>query len=119
MACNGAGGKGAEVEVGETSPVGGEAGLFCDDPDCCRFIGLALIRAKIGLSCEGEKEQEINYLTKPLAECRLKKTALSPMSSSLPHLECFYFLPEILVRLLRILGAIESDIPGVVNRRLA
>lgn len=29
--------------------MGGEPGLFCDDPDCCRFIGLALMRAKIGL----------------------------------------------------------------------
>ena len=53
----GAGTSGPELAVGETSPPGGEAGLFgdcCDPEDCCRFIGLALIRAKMGLSCDGE-----------------------------------------------------------------
>ena len=53
----GAGARGAELPVGETSPLGGEAGLFgdcCDPEDCCRFIGFALIRAKMGLSCDEE-----------------------------------------------------------------
>ena len=51
----GAGASGAELAVGETSPPGGEAGLFgdcCDPEDCCLFIGFALIRAKMGLSCD-------------------------------------------------------------------
>ena len=114
MACNGAGGKGAEVEVGETSPVGGEPGLFCDDPDCCRFIGLALMRAKIGLPYDGNKRTRGQVQIQLRAECPLKMHPLQ-----FPHLERFHLLSEILVRLLSILGAVESDIPRVVYRRLA
>jgi hypothetical protein len=47
---------GVTAPDGETIPEGGEVGLPAPPPgwlpvDVCRFIGLALMRAKMGLSC--------------------------------------------------------------------